>query len=300
MGYCTSQKIRRNSTVKIIRHTTIILILLFSHILWAKNNTSIELLPGFYEAAECDIGIFINDTKGKISYQLIGKENKTKGKIVLEDNGIQFDSLYSTFYGNNDGERAYQVGGLIEDNKTFIIQNYGNSMNPYIVFDACGKYLKYKHKPTFEIFITTHKAHLYRSPNIKTKMYLIKGDKVTILDEKTDASGQKWYFINYKGKKELNMWIKAEAVDLEPQAEKMEKESLPEPAEKPKAKKPEPVTKAPTNKPAEVAQVTLTTPSPKNAEIIKAEKSEPIKSASGSPSFVLLASMFSLVVWRLS
>jgi len=165
------------------------------------------------------------------------------------------------------------------------------------------KYFWVKAADTFftdNLLFIKNKSYLYKIPNKKTKMYLIKGDKVTLLDEKTDDLGQKWYFINYKGKKELNMWIKAEAVDLEPQAEKMEKESQPEPADNPKAKKPEPVTKIPTNKPAEVAQVTLTTPPPKNAEIIKAEKSEPIKSASGSPSFALLASMFSLVVWRLS
>ena len=137
-----------------------------------------------------------------------------------------------------------------------------------------------------------NKTYLHKIPNKKTKMYLIKGDKVTLLDEKTDASGQKWYFINYKGKKELNMWIKAEAVDLEPKNE-------PKPAEKPKAKKPEPVTKTRTSKPAEVAQVTLTTTPPKNAEIIKAEKAEPIKTAKGSTSFTLLASMFGLLSLRL-
>jgi len=62
--------------------------------------------------------------------------------------------------------------------------------------------------------INIGKQYLYSEPSRITNMYLIKGDKVTILDEKTDDSGQKWYFINYKGKKDINMWIKAEAVDL--------------------------------------------------------------------------------------
>ncbi len=62
------------------------------------------------------------------------------------------------------------------------------------------------------------KSYLYENAAKKhrTKMYLIKGDKVNILDEKTDDSGQKWYYINYKGKKDLNMWIKGEAVDTKP------------------------------------------------------------------------------------
>ena len=45
-------------------------------------------------------------------------------------------------------------------------------------------------------------------------MYLVKGDKVNILDEKSSLDGQSQYFINYTGKKELNMWIKADSVDL--------------------------------------------------------------------------------------
>lgn len=72
----------------------------------------------------------------------------------------------------------------------------------------------------------------------KTKMYLIKGDKVTILDEKTDDSDQKWYFINYKGTKDLTMWIKAEAVDIPqteetPNQEKVESQPQSEAIQKP-------------------------------------------------------------------
>ncbi|WGE74251.1 hypothetical protein [Actinobacillus equuli] len=65
-----------------------------------------------------------------------------------------------------------------------------------------------------KVTINIEKAYLYRSPNNVSKKYLIKDDEITILNEKTDNSGQKWYFINYKGKKDINMWIKAEAVDL--------------------------------------------------------------------------------------
>ena len=44
-------------------------------------------------------------------------------------------------------------------------------------------------------------------------MYLIKDDKICFLD-KDFINQQEWYFINYKGKKEINMWIKADSVDL--------------------------------------------------------------------------------------
>lgn len=58
------------------------------------------------------------------------------------------------------------------------------------------------------------KSNLYKSPveSSQTKMYLIVGDKVTLLDEQTDNAGQKWYYISYQGKKEIKAWTKAEAV----------------------------------------------------------------------------------------
>ncbi len=52
------------------------------------------------------------------------------------------------------------------------------------------------------------KTYLYRRPNIngKTKMYIIKGDKVKILC--SSKNGQ-WYFIRYKKKNggHLDMWV---------------------------------------------------------------------------------------------
>ena len=45
-------------------------------------------------------------------------------------------------------------------------------------------------------------------------MYSVKGDKVNILDKKSSLDGQSQYFVNYKGKKEINMWIKADSVDF--------------------------------------------------------------------------------------
>ena len=59
-----------------------------------------------------------------------------------------------------------------------------------------------------------NKSYLYSSIGVKSGIYLIKGDRISILDEKIDERGEKWYFIHYKGKKEINMWIKADSVDL--------------------------------------------------------------------------------------
>lgn len=55
--------------------------------------------------------------------------------------------------------------------------------------------------------IQSEKQPLYKTPPTKTKMYLIKGDKVEILEEKDD-----WLYILYRGKKDIKAWIPKSAV----------------------------------------------------------------------------------------
>ena len=64
-----------------------------------------------------------------------------------------------------------------------------------------------------EVSIKTDKALLYNQPNKNSNKYLIKGDKVKIFYHYIDNKDE-WYLINYKGRKEINMWIKADSVDL--------------------------------------------------------------------------------------
>ena len=64
-----------------------------------------------------------------------------------------------------------------------------------------------------EVSIKKDKALLYNQPNKNSNKYLIKGDKVKICYHYIDNKDE-WYLINYKGKKEINMWIKADSVDL--------------------------------------------------------------------------------------
>lgn len=64
-------------------------------------------------------------------------------------------------------------------------------------------------------FLIKQKTYLYSNPleENKTKMYLIKGDSVTLLDEEFGGD-QQWYLIKYKGGKELIKWIKSEGIDV--------------------------------------------------------------------------------------
>ena len=66
--------------------------------------------------------------------------------------------------------------------------------------------------------ILSERQPLYKTPPTKTKMYLIKGDKVEILEEKDD-----WLYILYKGKKEIKAWIPKSAVEEDLKEKQIEK-----------------------------------------------------------------------------
>jgi hypothetical protein len=63
--------------------------------------------------------------------------------------------------------------------------------------------------PTATRNIRLEKAWLYNKPDFdsKTKMYVIKGDKVELLDFKNEM-----FLMKYKGKKTITKWIESEAV----------------------------------------------------------------------------------------
>ena len=69
----------------------------------------------------------------------------------------------------------------------------------YFISDGINNYIQ-----KYKFFIKNQKQYLYRNPSISsnTKMYVIKNDKVEILDDETD-----WYQILYRGKKDIKAWI---------------------------------------------------------------------------------------------
>ncbi len=65
--------------------------------------------------------------------------------------------------------------------------------------------------------VITDKAVLYDKPKAaaQTKMYVIKGDKVTLLDWQAGADGDfgaGWFLARYEGKKTLEKWIQGDAI----------------------------------------------------------------------------------------
>ncbi len=101
---------------------------------------------------------------------------------------------------------TYKLGKIIPDYLTDIFQecemNQNNILYP-IRSQICNI------KENLKV-IRPSRQYLYNSNNkdSQTKMYIIKGDKVEILKEE-DA----WYYILYKGKREIKKWIPKTAVE---------------------------------------------------------------------------------------
>lgn len=126
-------------------------------------------ISGYYKAVDaghpestdegCAIEVnILKKNTGAFTYNLIAGDTKHTGEVTLTKNndksmGIVFEGIpYAEFEGDisdgdDDKERPQLklpvgIGGILQGD-TITIQNYGNSMNYYVVFEGCGaKYLQ--------------------------------------------------------------------------------------------------------------------------------------------------------------
>ena len=111
--------------------------------------------------------------------------------------------------------------------KSFIYDNLFQKTNSYLikgdtleVLEEKGFYLKIKYNniigliPRIDVEgyntfrLTKSKIILYTSPNLPTKMYLLKGDDVELIDREGD-----WLKIRFRGKRVVEGWLKRSDVE---------------------------------------------------------------------------------------
>ena len=114
-------------------------------------------------------------------------------------NGHLLFFKYDSAFGGNDN---------LVDELSFQIDS------PYLISLKKDFYDDMKNNTIPHIGEVKSKSFLFDENRNKSKMYLIKGDKVLILSSKIDGNNQEWYRIFYSGKKDIDMWIKADAVYL--------------------------------------------------------------------------------------
>lgn len=172
-----------------------------------RKHANIRLTPGVYTAPDCSHPFYL----GEDNYAIYSDKYRFTEKLEYSKGFVSFKGFKGEVYDGKDYEIG-DMGGQIVAPDQFSTQNYGNAMNPFTYLNGCsGKYSTFSLQKN--ALTIRRKAHLYTSSFRKTKMYLIAGDVVTLLKQKTDNQGQQWVFINYKGKKPLTMWLKADAVD---------------------------------------------------------------------------------------
>ena len=153
--------------------------------------------------------------------------NKTKNNILLKKENILSDGIYSlnniskekdlfvmrlVFSGSGEQELNYYYH--IDENSVYLVKESTRYLEiESSIRDRVCDYF-YSNNINKCFYLILRKSYLYDLNRKKTGIYLIKGDRVKIIKTALDSDGTKWYFINYKGKKEINMWIKANSVDL--------------------------------------------------------------------------------------
>ena len=153
--------------------------------------------------------------------------NKTKNNILFKKENILSDGIYSlnniskekdlfvmrlVFSGSGGQELGYYYH--IDESSVYLVKESTRYLETESsIRDRVCDYF-YSNKVNECFYLVLRKSYLYDLNRKKTSMYLIKGDRVKIIKTAFDADGTRWYFINYKGKKEINMWVKAEAIDL--------------------------------------------------------------------------------------
>ena len=136
-----------------------------------------------------------------------------------------FEDSLNNFIERFNENNINIINGIERYRKLLLIYPYSDSTKKEysIILNELSKLKLINEKNYLENIITRsasntsrviNKSYLYSSIGVRSDMYLIKGDRVHILEERIDEHGIKWFFINYKGKKEINMWIKADSVDL--------------------------------------------------------------------------------------
>ncbi len=164
---------------------------------------------------------YIFETKNNFLLWLIHNEVKSINPqtfiVINEGTGQDWNRYFCYFeydkIQNNWLLTKYEVFKF-DDKERVLLENKTYSLSERIVYEKVnfdnlfGKFRAEVPEPPYYENIKSGKAPIYSKPNFKTKMFLIKGDEVKILEEKDN-----WLKIRYYGKKAIEGWIKRSDIE---------------------------------------------------------------------------------------
>lgn len=184
-----------------------------------KNNQSMSF--GYNEDIESS-SLYVWEFKGGFfSYDATGNESININQLQkegdyyvfariehIDENGVVKFPFYQVASYFECGENSLTIAGnnpseyikieRLPSSALKLLYNKGKNDDK----DYIGKYLDIKVKE-----VQVDKSIIYSEPDTATKMFLIKGDVATILEEKGD-----WIKIEFLGKRLVTGWIKQEDV----------------------------------------------------------------------------------------
>ncbi len=200
------------------------------------TNTGDVNNDGIEDSIECSSNNIVNEDYQCTIY--ISGEKKVKDIIQIKDNNecsyfsMDFTKknelriecgpkgIYNGYYYEHDdsgknwflSRYEYILGPSDPDNigDSFIVDS--NILMPLkrSLFQDISK----KGNKMVSMGYVKEKTYIYDNKYLKTKMYLVKGDKVLVLDAKKDPlTNKKWYQIYFHGKKDIIAWINANDIE---------------------------------------------------------------------------------------
>ena len=157
-------------------------------------------------------------------WEILNDLEQPKSGAVYDHKDLRDDRIHYYFDLKKGEEKTFSLVA----NASYLGQFYVPSINVEGMYDGNfqarerGKWVHIvkpdaleKEKPLLTKIIKSKRSKLYdgMSEAQVTKMFVIAGDKVTVLKEEKAADGKLWYFIRFNGRKVIERWIKADTVE---------------------------------------------------------------------------------------
>ncbi|MGB1311327.1 MAG: alpha-2-macroglobulin family protein, partial [Leucothrix sp.] len=157
-------------------------------------------------------------------WEILNDLEQPKSSAIYDHKDQRDDRIHYYFDLKKGEEKAFEVIA----NASYLGQFYVPAIGVEGMYDGNlqarerGKWVHIvkpeelvKEKTLVTKTIKSKRSKLYNgtSDDQVTKMFVIAGDKVTILKEEKGADGKLWYFIRFNGRKVVEKWIKAETAE---------------------------------------------------------------------------------------
>lgn len=181
-----------------------------------ESNNFVNCTSDSFNDHECEMQYYGKKSVFKVKYDTCPGFNVNIDNDIVEVScSPPRDYSNYSYYKYIDGHLLFfKYDSAFGGNDNLVDELSFEIDSPYLISLKRNFYDDMKNNTIPKVGFIKGKTFLFDENRNKSKMYLVKGDKVLILSSEIDENHQEWYRIFYSGKKDIDMWIKADAVDL--------------------------------------------------------------------------------------